>query len=79
MLQKSQEHTAYTQNKIKQNWKEYMSTTLTVKEEQLAKEAQFLMLKGNDVTDKIKEACREKDKEKFKLYLNAGMAFLKSK
>lgn len=52
------------QNTIKKYWQDYMSTTLTIEEAKLAKEAESLMLKGNDVTSKIKEACRNKDKDK---------------
>jgi methyl-accepting chemotaxis protein len=49
------------QVKIQKNWQAYMSTTLTKEEEILAKDAQKLMLTGNEITEKIKDACKKKD------------------
>ena len=49
------------ENKIKTQWDAYMATTLTVEEAALAKDAQKLMLEGNKIAQKIKDACKNKD------------------
>ena len=49
------------ESKIKEQWKAYISTTLTKEEEVLAKDAQNLMVAGDKIKDKIKEACINKD------------------
>ncbi len=49
------------ESKIKEQWKAYISTTLTKEEEVLAKDAQNLMVAGDKIKDKIKEACTNKD------------------
>ena len=49
------------QAKIEKNWQAYMSTTLTKEEELLANDAQKLMLNGNAIAEKIKDACKKRD------------------
>ena len=49
------------ENKIKTQWKAYMATTLTSEEEILAKDAQKLMIHGDEIASKIKEACTNED------------------
>ena len=47
--------------KIKKEWKEYIATTLTKEEEILANNVQMLMLSGDEIAEKIKDACRKND------------------
>ncbi len=49
------------ESKIKEQWDAYMATTLTVKEAALAKDARELMVEGNKIAIKIKDACKNKD------------------
>ena len=49
------------ENKIKAQWKAYMATTLTSEEEILAKDAQKLMIHGDEIASKIKDACTNQD------------------
>ena len=45
------------ESKIKNNWQAFMSTSLTKEEEVLAKDAQKLMLTGDEIVKKIKMGC----------------------
>ena len=49
------------ESKIKNNWQAFMSTSLTKEEEVLAKDAQKLMLTGDEIVKKIKMGCESKD------------------
>ncbi|MGD9716881.1 MAG: methyl-accepting chemotaxis protein [Sulfuricurvum sp.] len=46
---------------VDENWKAYMSTTLTPEEAKLAKEAEILMTRGNEISEKILQACHARD------------------
>lgn len=49
------------ESKIQKNWQAYMATTLTKEEEAIAKDAQKLMLNGDKIAEKIKDACKKRD------------------
>ncbi len=51
------------QEKIKDNWDKYLSTTLTREEKVLSNEANQLMKVGDVIVDKIKQTCINKDLE----------------
>ena len=51
------------EKRIKEHWNEYIATTLTEKEAILAKETETLMSEGNEITRRIKEACKNKNLE----------------
>ena len=49
------------ESKIQKNWQAYMSTTLTKEEQVIANDAQKLMISGNEIAQKIKDACKKRD------------------
>ena len=49
------------QEKIKDNWNKYLSTTLTKEEEKLSNDANQLMRVGDTIVNKIKQTCINKD------------------
>ena len=49
------------ESKIQKNWQAFMSTTLTKQEQVLANDAQKLMISGNEIAQKIKDACKKRD------------------
>ena len=49
------------ESKIQKNWQAFMSTTLTKEEQVLANDAQKLMISGNEIAQKIKDACKKRD------------------
>ena len=49
------------ESKIQKNWKAYIVTSLTKEEEVLAKDAEKLMLSGNEIVEKIKDTCKKRD------------------
>ncbi len=49
------------QEKIKNNWNKYLSTSLTKEEETLVKDVNHLMDIGNSEVNKIKQACEDKN------------------
>ncbi|RXJ93496.1 chemotaxis protein [Malaciobacter molluscorum] len=51
------------QSAISENWNKYISTKLTQKEEKLSNNVQELMKEGTEISNKIKEACKQKDNE----------------
>ncbi|MGB5918402.1 methyl-accepting chemotaxis protein [Arcobacter sp.] len=51
------------ENNIKSEWNNYLSTSLTEKEQKLVNEAKKLMLVANDLSKNIKMACEKKDLE----------------
>eukprot|EP01028_Stygiella_incarcerata_P003378 TRINITY_DN16736_c0_g1_i2.p1 TRINITY_DN16736_c0_g1~~TRINITY_DN16736_c0_g1_i2.p1 ORF type:complete len:231 (+),score=-52.69 TRINITY_DN16736_c0_g1_i2:124-816(+) len=51
------------ENNIKNEWNNYLSTSLTEKEQKLVNEAKKLMLVANDLSKNIKMACEKKDLE----------------
>jgi methyl-accepting chemotaxis protein len=61
--QKCNDNINLAKEKIKKQWNAYLSTSLTKEEESLSKDVQNLMIKGDEVTEKINEACKNKDLE----------------
>jgi methyl-accepting chemotaxis protein len=60
-FEKCIENINLAKTKIEKNWQAYISTTLTKDEEILVKDTQKLMINGNEIAEKIKTACQNKD------------------
>ena len=62
-FQKCIDNINLAESKIKKQWQAYISTTLTKEEAVLVKDVENLMVKGDEIAKKIKEACKNKNRD----------------